>query len=155
MSDRVESPAGAVPAPRAHRALPSDAPTRAPASLTRVGCDVVELGRLEQVLARNPRAFRGQIFTAAEEAAAGSIGALARRFAVKEATLKALGIGLVAGVHPTDIEVTARPDGGCDVRLAGAPALLGRGRTIHARTWIEAGHAAAIVWLGRADGDPA
>jgi holo-[acyl-carrier protein] synthase len=126
---------------------------RAPASATHVGCDVVELDRLERVLARNPGAFRDEIFTAAEQAAAGSLDALARRFAVKEATLKALGIGLVAGIHPTDIEVVPRADGGCDVRLAGAPALLGRGRTIHARTWIEAGHAAAIVWLTRADRD--
>ena len=126
---------------------------RAPASTTRVGCDVVELARLERVLARNPPAFCDQLFTAAEQAAAGSIDALARRFAVKEATLKALGIGLVAGVHPTDIEVTARLDGGCDVRLAGALGLLGRGRTIHARTWVEAGHASAIVWLGPAERD--
>ena len=128
---------------------------RAAAPATRVGCDVVELGRLERVLARNPAAFRDQIFTAAEQAAAGSIDALARRFAVMEATLKALGIGLVAGIHPTDIEVVARADGGCDVRLAGAPALLGRGRTVRARTWIEAGHASAIVWLTSADGDAA
>jgi holo-[acyl-carrier protein] synthase len=127
----------------------------APASATRVGCDVVELGRLERVLARNPRTFRDQIFTAAEQAAAGSIDALAQRFAIKEATLKALGIGLVEGVRPTDIEVAARTDGGCDVGLTGAPALLGRGRTIHARSWIQAGHAWAIVWLGRADGGSA
>jgi len=154
MSERVEPPAGAGPPP-AHRAAPSDAPMRAPASATRVGCDVVELGRLERVLARNPPAFRDQIFTAAEQAAAESVDALAQRFAVKEATLKALGIGLVEGVHPTDIEVAARGNGKCDVRLTGAPALLGRGRTIHARSWIEAGHASAIVWLGRADGGAA
>ena len=120
---------------------------RAPASATRVGCDVVELRRLEHVLARNPGPFRDEIFTAAEQAAGRSIDVLGRRFAVKEATLKALGIGLVAGIHPTDIEVLEEADGGCDVRLAGALALLGRGRTIHARTWIEGGHASAIVWL--------
>jgi holo-[acyl-carrier protein] synthase len=153
MSDRVESPADAAPAPRARRAVPSDTPRRAPAAATRVGCDVVELGRLERVLERNPPAFRDQLFTAAEQAAAESIDALARRFAVKEATLKALGIGLVAGVHPTDIEVTVRPDGGCDVRLAGALGLLGRGRAVRARTWVEAGHASALVWLGRTDRD--
>ena len=128
---------------------------RAPASATRVGCDVVELRRLERALARNPGGFRDEIFTAAEQAAGGSIDALGRRFAVKEATLKALGIGLVAGIHPTDIEVVARADGACDVRLSGTLALLGRGRTISARTWIEAGHASAIVWLTSADGDAA
>jgi hypothetical protein len=53
---------------------------RAPASTTRVGCDVVEIGRLERVLARNPAAFRDRIFTAAEQAAAGSIDYVGMRF---------------------------------------------------------------------------
>jgi holo-[acyl-carrier protein] synthase len=155
MRERANAPAGVRTAPGAHRAAASGAPVRAPAPATRVGCDVVEIARLERVLARNPRAFRDQLFTAAEQAAADSIDALARRFAVKEAALKALGIGLAGGIQPTDVEVAAHADGGCDVRLTGAPALLGRGRTIHARTWIEAGHASAIVWLARADRDPA
>lgn len=126
---------------------------RAPASGTRVGCDLVELERFERALARNPREFRDQIFTAAEQQAAASTGELARRFAVKEATLKALGIGLVAGIHPTDIEVTAGAGGRCHVRFRGVPAALARGRRVHARTWIEAGRASAIVWLVRRDGD--
>jgi holo-[acyl-carrier protein] synthase len=154
MRERVDWPAGILTAPRPHRAV-SGAPVRAPASSTRVGCDVVEIGRLARVLARNPRAFRDRLFTAGEQAAADSIDALARRFAVKEATLKALGIGLVGGIQPTHIEVAARADGSCDVRLTGAPALLRRGRTIHASTWIEAGHASAIVWLTRAERDRA
>ena len=130
-----------------------DLSVRAPASGTRVGCDLVEVDRLEEVLARNPPEFRDQIFTAAEQQAALSTEELARRFAVKEATLKALGIGLVAGIHPTDIEVSADADGRCDVRLGGATAALGRGRRIHARAWIKAGRASAIVWIARGDGD--
>lgn len=125
----------------------------APGSATRVGCDVVELERFERVLGRNPREFLDGIFTADEQQAAASTEELACRFAVKEATLKALGIGLVAGIEPTDIEVSAGDDGCCHVRLHGAPALLARGRRIHARTWIETGRASAIVWIGRADGD--
>lgn len=125
----------------------------APPSATRVGCDVVELQRFEGVLARNPREFLNRIFTADEQQAAASTEEFARRFAVKEATLKALGIGLVAGIQPTDIEVSAGDDGRCHVRLHGAPAVLARGRRIHARTWLELGRASAIVWIGRADGD--
>jgi holo-[acyl-carrier protein] synthase len=125
----------------------------APASATRVGCDVVELQRFEQVLARNPREFLDRIFTADEQQAAASTGEFACRFAVKEATLKALGIGLVAGIQPTDVEVSADDDGRRDVRLHGAPAALARGRRVHARTWTEPGRASAIVWIGRADGD--
>jgi holo-[acyl-carrier protein] synthase len=140
--------------PAARCGAPRDVPVRAPACGTRVGCDLVELERFGRVLARNPREFRDQIFTAAEQQAAASTQELARRFAVKEATLKALGIGLVAGMRPTDIEVTAGADGRCDVRFRGALAALGRGRRVHARAWIEAGRVSAIVWLGRDDGDP-
>ena len=135
------------------RGAPRNLTVRAPASDTRVGCDLVEVERFEKVLARNPSGFRDQIFTAAEQQAATSTEELARRFAVKEATLKALGIGLVAGIHPTDIEVSAGADGRCHVRFRGAPAALGRGRRVHARAWIEAGCASAIVWIARGDGD--
>jgi len=126
---------------------------RAPASATRVGCDVVELARFARVLARNPREFRDEIFTAAEQAAAGTTEELARRFAVKEAALKALGIGLVAGIRPADVEVSAGDGGRCHVRLHGAPAALGRGRPVRARAWIESGRVSAVVWLGRGEGD--
>ena len=72
---------------------------------------------------------------------------------MKEATLKALGIGLVAGIRPTDIEVSAAADGRFHVQFRGAPAALGRGRRVRARAWIEAGRVSAVVWLGRGDGD--
>jgi holo-[acyl-carrier protein] synthase len=142
-----------MPRLAAPHGAPRDLAVRAPASGTRVGCDLVEVERFERVLARNPRGFRDQIFTAAEQQAATSTAELARRFAVKEATLKALGIGLVAGIHPTDIEVSARADGRCHVQFRGAPAALGRGRRVHARAWVEAGRASAIVWIARGDGD--
>jgi holo-[acyl-carrier protein] synthase len=149
----VELSGAAVQRLAAQRGPPRDLPVRAPASGTRVGCDLVEVERFEQVLARNPPAFRDQMFTAAEQHAATSTEELARRFAVKEATLKALGIGLVAGIHPTDIEVSAGADGRCHVQFRGVPEALGRGRRIHARAWIEAGCASAIVWIARGDGD--
>ena len=91
-----------------------------------------------EVLARNPPEFRDQIFTAAEQQAATSTEELARRFAVKEATLKALGIGLVAGIHPTDIEVSADADGRCDVRLGGATASP-RARASHPCQGVDRG----------------
>ena len=125
----------------------------APASAVRVGCDLVDLDRFERVLARNPREFLDRIFTAAEQEAAASTAELARRFAVKEAALKALGVGLVAGIEPTDVEVLAADDGGWRVRLHGALAALGRGRHVHARAWIETGRAAAIVRIARPRGD--
>ena len=148
----MEPPGATVPRPAAHPSAPRDVAVRAPTSHTRVGCDLVELQRLELVLARNLPEFRDQLFTAADQQAAASTEELARRFAVKEATLKALGIGLVAGIRLADIEVTAGADARCHVRLHGAAGLLARGRQIRARAWSEAGRAAAIVWIARDDG---
>lgn len=121
---------------------------KAPASSLRVGCDLVELQRFECILTRNPPDFRAEIFTAAEQERGGSAAELACGFAVKEATLKALGTGMVSGIRATDVEVTLA-DGECRVELHGAPAALARalGATVTARAWVEAGHAAAVVEL--------
>src|SRR5262245_32995748 len=134
-TERMEPPGATVPRPAAHRGAPRDVAVRAPASHTRVGCDVVELQRLELVLARNPPELRDQLFTAADRQGAASTEELARRFAVKEATLKAVGIGLVGGIHLADIEVTAGADARWHVRLHGALGLLARGCQIRARAW--------------------
>jgi holo-[acyl-carrier protein] synthase len=121
---------------------------RVPASSIRVGCDLVELRRFERILSRNPPDFRAELFTAAEQQRSRSVAELARGFAVKEATLKALGTGMVSGIRATDVEVTLEGDE-CRIELHGVPAALARslGATLSARAWIEAGHAAAVVEL--------
>ena len=69
------------------------------------GIDIVELDRVQRVLARHPARFLARVFTPAEVAyCRGRVSELAARFAAKEATMKALGTG-VRGVSWRDIEV--------------------------------------------------
>lgn len=73
-----------------------------------VGLDLCAVDRMTQALARHGERFEQRIFTAAERAyAAGRHNrseALAARFAVKEATSKAL--GAPRGIDWHDVEVT-------------------------------------------------
>jgi holo-[acyl-carrier protein] synthase len=70
-----------------------------------VGVDLVEIGRIEGVLARFGERFLARIYTPAEQAYCRGRGReLAARFAAKEAVSKALGTGL-RGVSWREIEV--------------------------------------------------
>jgi holo-[acyl-carrier protein] synthase len=115
----------------------------------RVGCDLVNLERFGRVLDRNGPGFGGTLFSAEERAGAPSTEALARRFAVKEATLKALGTGLIGGIALLDVQVGLGDGEECRVALSGAVRALAdsMGATVTARSWIEAGCALAVVKL--------
>jgi holo-[acyl-carrier protein] synthase len=87
-----------------------------------VGIDAVEIARIRRALERHPR-FRERVFTKAEREAGGRRGVgevayLAKRWAAKEATSKALGVGF-SGFSYTEIEVTNLPSGAPTVRLSG------------------------------------
>lgn len=70
-----------------------------------VGIDVIEIGRIQQVLIRHGERFLTRIYTEREQARYGTrVHELAARFAAKEATMKALGTG-IRGVRWRDIEV--------------------------------------------------
>ncbi len=88
-----------------------------------VGVDLVEVGRFRRVLARTP-SLVDRLFTADEQAYAQAardpVERYAVRFAAKEATMKALGVGLGA-IDWHDVEVV-RDDG------SGAPSLRVTGR---------------------------
>lgn len=81
-----------------------------------IGIDVVDMGRIEAVLARQGRRFVRRILTPDEAAtyermARGrQIQYLAGRFAVKEAVAKALGTGIGGRIGWHDI-ITAQADG--------------------------------------------
>ncbi len=77
------------------------------ATVLGVGVDAVDLERFGRVLGRRPR-LAGRLFTGGErsyiDAATDPIPRMSTRFAAKEATMKALGVGL--GAFPfTDVEV--------------------------------------------------
>lgn len=86
-----------------------------------VGADLVEIGRFRAVLRRRP-SLAERLFTCGErEYAARAVDPAARlaaRFAAKEATLKALGLGLGA-MRMADIEVVRSHDGRPGLRLHG------------------------------------
>ena len=80
------------------------------------GIDLVEVARIEEMIARHGDRFLDRIFTAGErdyaELSAKRMGEhLAGRFAVKEAVLKALGTGWRYGILWTDVEVVREESG--------------------------------------------
>ena len=87
-----------------------------------IGIDAVEVARIRRALERHPR-FRERVFTKAELEAAsrrgvGEVAYLAKRWAAKEATSKALGVGF-SGFAYTEIEVTNLPSGAPTIKLTG------------------------------------
>ncbi len=91
-----------------------------------IGTDLVEVERFRAVLARRP-ALAERVFTGVELARAGRrvdpAPSLAARFAVKEAVMKALGVGIGA-VDWHDIEVVAASSGAPMLHLSGRAATL-------------------------------
>ncbi|MDY7109736.1 MAG: holo-ACP synthase [Planctomycetota bacterium] len=88
------------------------------------GIDLVEIARIEGMLAEHGARFRQRCFTDAEQAYAEAAGGrraerYAARFAAKEAVLKALGTGWRDGIAWTDIEIVSEPSGRPGVTLGG------------------------------------
>ena len=99
-----------------------------------VGVDAVEVDRFRKVLARTPGVAR-RLFTDAERAygerARDPAQRLAARFAAKEATMKALGVGLGAFKFH-DVEVTKARSGKPSLQLTGAAAELAARQSVTA-----------------------
>jgi holo-[acyl-carrier protein] synthase len=90
-----------------------------------MGVDLAEVERVEAAITRHGSAFLERVFSPGEirycESHRNRIERYAARFAVKEATMKALGTGWRRGVRWVDIEVFNQP--------GGRPTLLLHGRT--------------------------
>jgi holo-[acyl-carrier protein] synthase len=113
-----------------------------------IGIDLVEISRIEEVLARRGERFRSRVFTEGEirycEHRASSAASYAARFAAKEAAMKALGTGWSGGTAWSDIEVVSG--------INGAPALELRGRALErmreigvTRTHLSLSHSATMA----------
>ena len=87
------------------------------------GIDLVDFGRIEQMLDKHGERFLDRVFTAREQADAAAvknrIEKLAGRFAAKEAVMKLIGTGWRDGGAWTDIEVVNNPLGQPQVTLCG------------------------------------
>jgi holo-[acyl-carrier protein] synthase len=118
-----------------------------------LGIDLVEVGRIEQMLKAHGERFVDRVFTEAErgyaeEATRRRAERYAARFACKEAVLKALGSGWGGGVSWREIEVVRGVRGEPTVRLSGRCAELARRRGIvqwHTSLSHVASHAVASV----------
>jgi len=88
-----------------------------------VGIDAVDVARFSLILRRRA-GFEERVFTPLERSTCdGAPGRLAARFAAKEATMKALGVGLGAfGFH--DVWVEREPSGRPVLRVEGQAAAL-------------------------------
>jgi holo-[acyl-carrier protein] synthase len=88
-----------------------------------IGSDLVDVQRIERVIARHGERFLNRIFTEAERARAerraDRVETYAKRFAAKEACAKALGTGLRRGVFWRDMGVVNLPSGRPTMRLTG------------------------------------
>ncbi len=97
----------------------------------RIGVDMVEIERLATLVQKSPT-FAQQTFSRTELGAADRLPErrrgeyLAGRFAVKEAALKALGVGLTRNLRLTEIETVSLSSGAPRLALRGKVSELAR-----------------------------
>ena len=95
-------------------------------ALVGIGIDSVDLPRFAALLERRP-SFAGRVFTPTERdfalGLANPVQSLAARFAVKEAVMKALGVG-IGSIDWTDVEVRRREGGAPSLSVSGRAAAL-------------------------------
>jgi holo-[acyl-carrier protein] synthase len=93
-----------------------------------LGSDIVDIRRIEAVIARHGERFLERVFTPVERAKAGRrterirAATFAKRFAAKEAAAKALGTGFRDGVFFSDLGVVNLPSGQPTLRMTGGAA---------------------------------
>jgi holo-[acyl-carrier protein] synthase len=89
-----------------------------------IGTDLVDIRRIERVIARHGERFLARIYTPTERALAerraNRAETYAKRFAAKEACAKALGTGFRDGVFFRDLGVVNLPSGKPTLALSGA-----------------------------------
>jgi holo-[acyl-carrier protein] synthase len=126
-----------------------------------VGIDMIEVGRVRDVMGRTPR-FTLRVFTARERAYCDGRGAAvaaqhyAARFAAKEAALKALGTGWSGGLSWQDVEITHDEAGAPSIRFDNRALELfnASGATrAHVSLSHTSEHAVAQVVLERLEGE--
>jgi holo-[acyl-carrier protein] synthase len=109
-----------------------------------LGSDIIDIRRIEAVIAKHGDRFLDRIFTPEERAKAegrgerARIATYARRFAAKEAASKALGTGFSQGVFWRDLGVVNLSSGQPTLRLTG-------GAAARLAAITPAGHAAQIA----------
>ena len=124
-----------------------------------IGVDIVDIARIQALLDRYGDRFLRRVYTETETAyAMGGANAaerLAGRFAVKEATMKALGTGKSQGILWRDVETVRGRFGRPEVHLHGLAvkwAKLRESGAVHVSITHDGGKAVAFVILEKAGG---
>jgi holo-[acyl-carrier protein] synthase len=117
-----------------------------------IGVDIVDVGRVKDLLERYRERFVRRVFTEAEaDYAGGSVREaerLAGRFAVKEAVLKAFGTGKSQGILWRDVETVRGAMGKPEVKLYNKASKYMKelkGNRIHVSISHDGGKAVAFV----------
>jgi len=109
-----------------------------------LGSDLIDIRRIEAVIARHGQRFLDRVFTPIERAKAERrterirAATYAKRFAAKEAASKALGTGFRDGVFFRDLGVVNLPSGQPTLRMTG-------GAADRLRAITPAGHASHVA----------
>ena len=86
-----------------------------------LGTDIIECGRIARMLSQHGERFTNHVYTAEEVRYCSgrkvSEQHFAGRWAAKEAVLKALGTGWIAGIAWRDVEIVIQPGGKPVIRL--------------------------------------
>ncbi|RLK50317.1 holo-[acyl-carrier protein] synthase [Alkalispirillum mobile] len=126
-----------------------------------VGTDLVEIGRMERMLARHGERALDRLLHPSErqecpQAPDRAARFLARRFAAKEAAAKALGTGIAGGIRFTDLQVDHDDKGRPLLQLHGEARNRARQLGVsayHLSISDEQTHALAFVVLTASDPD--
>ena len=93
-------------------------------SILGTGIDIVENYRLKKILLKKNNNFKKRIFTNNEiaycEKKSNTVSCYSKRFAAKEAFVKALGIGFRKNINFIDIEIANNSYGKPSIKLKGA-----------------------------------
>lgn len=112
------------------------------------GIDIVDIEHFSTLLKEPARSFLDRYFSDEELLAAG-VGVtkaqkLAGRFAVKEAVMKAIGVGWGNGIAFTDVEVVTQESGAPTVKLKRQLAFLEQQQSIN-RWFVSVSHTDAVA----------
>ncbi len=111
-----------------------------------IGTDIVSIDRVARLIQTFGDVFLNRVFTPEERRPQASAAYYAKRFAAKEALLKALGTGLRAGMSWQDMSVTRTSLNQPLFRVSGGVAKhLPHGARLHVSLSDDAGMAMAFV----------
>lgn len=122
-----------------------------------IGIDLIELHRIQASLKQHGARFKNRLFTSREidycdSKRSNAFRHYAARFAAKEATMKALGVGWQQGTSWKEIEVIRNEKGQPQIRLTGSTARTARelkSKTIRLSLTHSEAYAAAFVIIER------